>query len=81
MQSTRKVIRNGSQSSSLRVHVLGFPKLDLVHEIGEDASTTLHRLDLEGVAMSLEFGGLDSVEGTTRDRGTNGIVRMGPGAL
>ena len=29
----------------------------LVHEIGEDAITTLHRLDLEGVAMSLEIGG------------------------
>ena len=29
----------------------------LVHEIGEDADTTLHRLDLEGVAMSLEIGG------------------------
>jgi len=29
----------------------------LVHEIGEDAITALHRLDLEGVAMSLEIGG------------------------
>ena len=29
----------------------------LVHEIGEDAITILHRLDGEDVAMSLEIGG------------------------